>query len=51
MLRLQIATAWRAKPTLRSQVPKNNDRIMNEAMHAVHGRHVLAWLALHLQHS
>jgi hypothetical protein len=29
----------------------NNDEIMKEAMRAVHGRHVLAPLALHMQHS
>jgi hypothetical protein len=51
MLRLQITTDQRAKPTHRCQPPKNNDKIMNEAMRATHGRHVLASLALHLQHS
>jgi hypothetical protein len=51
MLQLQIATGWRAKPTLQRHTPKNNDKIMNEAMRAAHGRHDLARLALHMQHS
>jgi hypothetical protein len=51
MLQLQIATGWRAKPTLQRHTPQNNDKIMNEAMRAAHGRHALARLALHMQHS
>jgi hypothetical protein len=51
MLRLQITTEQRAKPTDRRQPPEKNDKIMNEAMRTAHGRHVLATLALHLQHS
>jgi hypothetical protein len=51
MLQLQIATGWRAKPTLQRHTPQNNDKIMNEAMRAAHGRHDLARLALHMQHS
>jgi hypothetical protein len=51
MLQLQIATGWRAKPTPCRQAPQNNDKIMNKAMRAAHGRHVFARLALHMQHS
>jgi hypothetical protein len=51
MLHLQITTGQGGKPTKPQWRLGNNDEIMKEAMRAVHGRHVLAPLALHMQHS